>query len=189
MEFVAAKKQCWNRLYSSTPVLPCSTIPPNLHSTNILNFWSLPVTIRTTRLYIQKFYIALTLCLQVLYGFQDKNCNFYLIHQQLFFITDVDLKVMCHKSVKHNHIRFRLSKTTCFGPHRPSSGQHYKTCKIRHNTLRLHPQYGIAYALQWWLHCKNSCLQRGTHRVLIQGVQLKSGPLTKPWIFHVRCYL
>jgi len=23
----------------------------------------------------------------------------------------------------------------------------------------------------------------------IQGVQLKSGPLTKPWIFHVRCYL
>jgi len=23
----------------------------------------------------------------------------------------------------------------------------------------------------------------------IQGVQLKSGPLTKTWIFHVRCYL
>jgi hypothetical protein len=23
----------------------------------------------------------------------------------------------------------------------------------------------------------------------VQGVQLKSGPLTKPWIFHVRCYL
>jgi len=23
----------------------------------------------------------------------------------------------------------------------------------------------------------------------MQGVQLKSGPLTKPWIFHVRCYL
>jgi len=25
--------------------------------------------------------------------------------------------------------------------------------------------------------------------LLIQDVQLKSGPLTKPWIFHVRCYL
>jgi len=24
---------------------------------------------------------------------------------------------------------------------------------------------------------------------IIQGVQLKSGPLTKPWIFHVRWYL
>jgi hypothetical protein len=24
---------------------------------------------------------------------------------------------------------------------------------------------------------------------IIQGVQLKSGPLSKPWIFHVRCYL
>jgi len=23
----------------------------------------------------------------------------------------------------------------------------------------------------------------------LQGVQLKSGPLTKPWIFHVRCYV
>jgi len=23
----------------------------------------------------------------------------------------------------------------------------------------------------------------------IHGVQLKSGPLMKPWIFHVRCYL
>ena len=26
-------------------------------------------------------------------------------------------------------------------------------------------------------------------RVKVPGVQLKSGPLTKPWIFHVRCYL
>ena len=25
--------------------------------------------------------------------------------------------------------------------------------------------------------------------VIVPGVQLKSGPLTKPWIFHVRCYL
>jgi len=25
--------------------------------------------------------------------------------------------------------------------------------------------------------------------VVLQYVQLKSGPLTKPWIFHVRCYL
>jgi len=24
---------------------------------------------------------------------------------------------------------------------------------------------------------------------LLLGVQLKSGPLTKPWIFHIRCYL
>jgi len=24
---------------------------------------------------------------------------------------------------------------------------------------------------------------------IIQGVQLKSGPSTKLWIFHVRCYL
>jgi len=23
----------------------------------------------------------------------------------------------------------------------------------------------------------------------VQSVQLKSGPLTKPWIYHVRCYL
>ena len=30
--------------------------------------------------------------------------------------------------------------------------------------------------------------QRAFH-VLIPGVQLKSGPLTKPWIFRVRCYL
>jgi len=25
--------------------------------------------------------------------------------------------------------------------------------------------------------------------LLLQGVQLKTGPSTKPWIFHVRCYL
>jgi len=24
---------------------------------------------------------------------------------------------------------------------------------------------------------------------VVQGVQTKSGPSTKPWIFHVRCYL
>jgi len=27
------------------------------------------------------------------------------------------------------------------------------------------------------------------HQRFIHGVQLKSGPLTKPWIYHVRCYL
>ena len=29
----------------------------------------------------------------------------------------------------------------------------------------------------------------GKNQSQIQDVQLKSGPLTKPWIFHVRCYL
>ena len=29
----------------------------------------------------------------------------------------------------------------------------------------------------------------GSSKALIQSVQLKSGPSTKPWIFHVRCYL
>jgi len=27
------------------------------------------------------------------------------------------------------------------------------------------------------------------YSVIMQGVQLKSGPSTKPWIFQVRCYL
>jgi hypothetical protein len=28
----------------------------------------------------------------------------------------------------------------------------------------------------------------GAARIIVQVAQLKSGPLTKPWIFHVRCY-
>jgi len=34
---------------------------------------------------------------------------------------------------------------------------------------------------RWFARCYCVCL--------LQGVQLKSGPSTKPWIFHVRCYL
>jgi len=37
--------------------------------------------------------------------------------------------------------------------------------------------------LSSWECCLNNTLR------YIQVVQLKSGPLTKPWIFHVRCYL
>jgi len=25
--------------------------------------------------------------------------------------------------------------------------------------------------------------------IIVQSVQLISGPLTKPWIYHIRCYL
>ena len=39
-------------------------------------------------------------------------------------------KATGHKSIKHNHIYFYLSKTTCFCLHRPSSRHYYKTVNI-----------------------------------------------------------
>ena len=57
----------------------------------------LPVTIRTTRLYIQKFYMALTLRLRVLWVYQDKLQLLPHISVTVF-ITEMDLKVICHKS-------------------------------------------------------------------------------------------
>jgi hypothetical protein len=46
-------------------------------------------------------------------------------------------------SVKRKHIYLYLSKTTRFGLHRPSSGHHCRTFKIRPNTAQLYSQYGI----------------------------------------------
>ena len=44
----------------------------------------------------------------------------------------------------------------------------------------------VSYLLVW----RHISATVGHHQgTKIPGVQLKSGPLTKPWIFHVRCYL
>ena len=67
----------------------------------------------------------------VLHDF-NRNCNnsidFSEIPEQL---TMKIFKTILHKSVKHNHVYFYLSMTTCFGMQRRSTGQHYKTFKIR----------------------------------------------------------
>jgi len=57
-------------------------------------------------------------------------------------------------------------------------------------TMRCWCNTGFRYSGKCWMRKASYPYRWVAYKsVLLQGVQLKSGPLTKPWIFHVRCYL
>jgi hypothetical protein len=53
---------------------------------NDLTFWSLAITLRTTRFNIQKYYMVLTLRLCVLYGSHNKQDFNVTQHWQIGFV-------------------------------------------------------------------------------------------------------
>jgi len=96
----------------------------------------------------------------VLHDF-NRNCNnsidFSEIPEQL---TMKIFKTILHKSVKHHHIYFYLSISTCFGMQRRSIGQCYKTFKIRqkYSANIIHTKGSrMLYII---LYCYNYCNDR-----------------------------
>ena len=71
-------------------------------------------------------------------------------------VTYVYFKAVLHKSVRHNHICCNLRVSTRCGLHRPSSGCHYKTFKMRQNKVRLYSQF--PYVLHKLLQCTDYIL-------------------------------
>ena len=93
--------------------------------------------------------------------------------------------------IKKCHVVRCLRCLTAYNP-QPTVGPSCKRWQIPFSfwdvmSILLEPMT-LKYKSHPFLHQRTHAYLH-TYITYIHGVQLKSGPLTKPWIYHVRCYL
>ena len=128
---------------------------------SITSIQNIFVLININRLVLQKWtqrHASLHYSYPLLLHDFNRNCNISTYFSEIPEQPTMKIfKTIRHKSVKHSHIYFYLSMTTCFGLHWRFSGHCYQMFKIRQkysaNMFRIKGSC-MSYII---LYCNNCC--------------------------------
>jgi hypothetical protein len=151
------------------------------------------LSVRTeTEHWLTEFYVLLTVHLITIFVNNQPDAQFFFLY--LFIpVLYMFRATKCSSPVEPTvSIRHLVYVTVCRWP----CGTQVLMVQF-HLNLRTtrSPTYSDIYQMSYWYNWLSWWWALGCSKHVenwnkqTEGVQLKSGPLTKPWIFHVRCYL